>query len=126
MRRGIENRLISAVCASIADSKTFFGFCYAVQMLICGSSLGGLLTWLRSLLDATVGVVHRDGSVLQTCCAMQFTVVRVQLTIGSTYQLLMSPAATLTDTLRHPAAHLALPSFAAVLHQARVCGYSSC
>lgn len=109
----------------MADIKTLFGFCYAVQLLTSGSSLGGLLTWLRSLLDAAIGVVHRDGSVLQTRCAVQFTVVRVQLTIRPTHQLLMSLAATLTDTLCHPTADLALPSFTTVFHQAWVCGYSS-
>jgi hypothetical protein len=99
---------------------------YTVQMLASGSSLGGLLTWLRSVLDAAVGVVHRDGSVLQACRAVQLTVVRVQLTIRPTHQLLMSPAPTLTDALRHPAAYLALSSFTAVFHQAWVCGYNLC
>jgi hypothetical protein len=67
-------------------------------------------------------VVHRDGSVLQARCAVQLAVVRVQLTVRATHQLLVPPAAALADALRHPAAQVALPPLAAVLHEARVCG----
>lgn len=89
------------------------------------TSLGGPLTFLWFLLHAAIRVIHRDGSVLQTCCAMQFAVVRVQQTVRPADQLLTLPAASLTDTLRHPAADLALAPLATVLHQARVCGHSS-
>lgn len=83
-----------------------------------------LLTGLGSPLDATVSVVYGNGSFLHARGTMQFAVVCVQLTVRPAHELLVSPTAPLADTVCHPAAHLAFPSFTAILHQAWVCGHN--
>lgn len=96
------------------------------SIYVCSvTSTHSQLTRPCSSFHAVIRVIHCDGSVVQAGSAVQLAVVCVKLAVSPTNKFLVPPATALTDTLRHSATNLTLPSLTAVLHQAGICEQNS-